>query len=158
MMINALASGADVFMADIEDSLSPTWENVLQAQRNLFAAARGNLRAESGGKEYLQGKAGATLVVRPRGWHLVEANFLVDERPVSASLFDFGLAFFHNAHALLERGSGPYFYLPKLESSLEARLWNKVFLFAQEALGLPRGTIRATVLIETITAAFEMDE
>lgn len=158
MMINALNCGADAFMADIEDSLSPNWENVLQAQRNLFAASRGRLELEQGGKTYRQHEKGATLIVRPRGWHLLEKNFLVDGKPISASLFDFGLHFFHNAEALLQRGSGPYFYLPKLESSLEARLWNKVFLFAQDALGLPRGTIRATVLIETITAAFEMDE
>jgi len=158
MMINALNCGADAFMADIEDSLSPTWENILQAQRNLFEASRGRLTLESGGKTYRQNQKGATLLVRPRGWHLVEANFLVDDKPISASLFDFGLHFFHNAEALLQRGSGPWFYLPKIESSLEARLWNKVFLYAQEALGLPRGTIRATVLIETITAAFEMDE
>lgn len=158
MMINALNCGADAFMADIEDSLSPTWENVLQAQRNLYAASRGTLSLESDGKSYRQNEKGATLLVRPRGWHLVEQNFLVDGKPISASIFDFGLHFFHNAEALLKRGSGPWFYLPKIESSLEARLWNKIFNFAQEALGLPRGTIRATVLIETITAAFEMDE
>jgi len=158
MMINALNCGADAFMADIEDSLSPTWENVLQAQRNLYQASRGTLSLESEGKTYRQNSKCATLLVRPRGWHLVEQNFLVDGKPISASIFDFGLHFFHNAEALLRRGSGPWFYLPKIESSLEARLWNKIFLFAQEALGLPRGTIRATVLIETITAAFEMDE
>lgn len=159
MMINALNSGADVFMADLEDSLSPTWENVLAGQKNLHASARGALEFTSAdGKRYTQNAKGATLIVRPRGWHLIEGNFLVDGRPISASLFDFGLAFFHNAKALLERGTGPYFYLPKLESAREARLWNKVFVFAQEALGIPRGTIRATVLIETITAAFEMDE
>jgi malate synthase len=158
MMVNALNSGADAFMADIEDSLSPTWANVLAAQQNLFDASRGRLAVEIDGKRYAQKPGGATLLVRPRGWHLSEKNFLVDEKPISASLFDFGLHFFHNAEALLERGSGPYFYLPKMESSLEARLWNKVFLFAQDTLGLQRGTIRATVLIETITAAFEMDE
>lgn len=158
MMVNALNSGADVFMADIEDSLSPTWENVLRAQESLFAASRGRLVHEADGKRYEQQAKGATLVVRPRGWHMLERNFLVDGNPVSASLFDFGLHFFHNAEALLARGSGPYFYLAKLESAEEARLWNKVFVHAQEALGLPRGTIRATVLIETITAAFEMDE
>ena len=158
MMINALNSGADVFMVDLEDSMSPTWENVLRGQKNIFDAARGQLRLETAEKTYEQNAAGATLIVRPRGWHLPEDHFLVDGRPMSASLFDFGLAFFHNAEALLARGSGPYFYLPKLESAREARLWNKVFVFAQETLGLPRGTIRATVLIETITAAFEMDE
>ncbi|HEY8279661.1 MAG TPA: malate synthase A [Bdellovibrionota bacterium] len=158
MMINALNSGADVFMADIEDSLSPTWENVIFAQQSLYAASRGTLELKTAEKTYKQNSRGATLIVRPRGWHLSEANFLVDGRACSGSLFDFGLHLFHNARALLDRGSGPYFYLPKLESSTEARLWNKVFVYAQEALGLPRGTIRATVLIETITAAFEMDE
>jgi malate synthase len=159
MMINALASGANVFMADFEDSLSPTWENILAGHANLFAAVRGTLEHISPeGKRYAQGVGGATLVVRPRGWHLLETHFEVDGRPMPASLFDFGLAFFHNAHELLSRGSGPYYYLPKLESAREARLWNKIFVFAQEALGIPRGTIRATVLIETITAAFEMDE
>ena len=158
MMINALNSGADCFMADLEDSLSPTWANVLEAQRALYEASRGRLAHEENGKRYEQARKGATLLVRPRGWHLVEKNFFVDGLPVSASLFDFGLHFFHNAQALLARGSGPWFYLPKLESAEEARLWNKVFVHAQEALGLPRGTIRATVLIETITAAFEMDE
>jgi malate synthase len=159
MMINALGSGADVFMVDLEDSLSPTWENALEGQRAIRAAVRGELEFTSPeGKHYAQKPNGATLVVRPRGWHLVEGNFLVDGRPISASLFDFGLAFYHNAKELLKRGSGPYYYLPKLESAREARLWNKVFVHAQEALGIPRGTIRATVLIETITAAFEMDE
>ena len=158
MIVNALNSGADVFMADIEDSLSPTWENVLRAQESLYAASRGRLVHEEGGRKYEQAAKGATLVVRPRGWHLLERNFLVDGNPISASLFDFGLHFYHNSQALLGRGTGPYFYLPKLESAEEARLWNRVFLHAQEALGLPRGTIRATVLIETITAAFEMDE
>lgn len=159
MMINALNSGADVFMVDLEDSLSPTWENVLAGQKNIHAAVRGTLELTTEeGKHYRQNPQGATLVVRPRGWHLVESHFLVDGRPIPASLFDFGLAFFHNAKALLAKGSGPYFYLPKLESAREARLWNKVFVHAQEALGIPRGTIRATVLIETITAAFEMHE
>ncbi len=159
MMINAFNSGADIFMADLEDSLSPSWENVILGQKNLQDAALGQLAFTSPeGKTYQQKPHGATLLVRPRGWHLTENHFMVDGRPISASLFDFGLAFFHNARTLLKRGSGPYYYLPKLESAREARLWNNVFLHAQEALGLPKGTIRATVLIETITAAFEMDE
>ncbi len=159
MMINALNSGASVFMADFEDALSPTWTNVVQGQENLIDAVRGTLAFTSpDGRTYRLGARPATLVVRPRGWHLMERHLLVDGEPVSASLFDFGLFFFHNARAQLERGAGPYFYLPKLESHLEARLWNDVFVSAQEALGIPRGTIRATVLIETILAAFEMDE
>ncbi|MEO7118926.1 MAG: malate synthase A [Candidatus Limnocylindrales bacterium] len=163
MMINALNSGARVFMADLEDSLSPTWSNVLAAQVNLRDAVRGELAFTSPeGKAYALDAETATLVVRPRGWHLVERHVLIDGRPVSASLFDAGLYLFHNAEAILERGSGPclgpYFYLPKLESRWEARLWNDVFVHAQEALGIPRGTVRATVLIETILAAFEMDE
>ncbi|MCS7052005.1 MAG: malate synthase A, partial [Thermomicrobium sp.] len=159
MMINALNSGARVFMADFEDALSPTWSNVVQGQINLRDAVRRTIAYESpDGRVYRLVERPATLVVRPRGWHLVERHVLVDGEPISASLFDFGLYFFHNAHELLARGSGPYFYLPKLESHLEARLWNDVFLFAQERLGIPRGTIRATVLIETILAAFEMDE
>ncbi|HEU4641484.1 MAG TPA: malate synthase A [Gemmatimonadaceae bacterium] len=159
MMINALNSGASAFMADFEDSLSPTWENVVLGQENLMDAVRGTLAFTSPeGKVYRLGERTATLLVRPRGWHLLERHVLVDGQPVSASLFDFGLYFFHNARALLERGVGPYFYLPKLESHREARLWNEVFVAAQEALGIPRGTIRATVLIETILAAFEMDE
>jgi malate synthase len=159
MMINALSSGADVFMADFEDSLSPTWKNVVQGQVNLVDAVRRTIAFTSPeGKEYRLSEKTATLVVRPRGWHLDEKHALVDGAPVSASLFDFGLYFFHNARALLERGSGPYFYLPKLESHLEARLWNDVFVAASDALGVPRGTIRATVLIETLPAAFEMSE
>ncbi|MEO7836408.1 MAG: malate synthase A [Acidimicrobiales bacterium] len=159
MMINALNSGARVFMADFEDSLAPTWENVVAGQRNLADAVRGTITFEApGGRSYRLNEETATLVVRPRGWHLTERHLLVDGRPVSASLFDFGLAFFHNARELLDRGSGPYFYLPKLESHGEARLWNEVFLAAQEALRIPRGSIRATVLIETIPAAFEMEE
>jgi malate synthase len=159
MMINALNSGASVFMADFEDALSPTWANVVEGQANLIDAVRRQLSFTSPeGKEYRLAERTATLVVRPRGWHLEERHVLVDGRPMSASLFDFGLAFFHNAQELLARGSGPYFYLPKLESHHEARLWNEVFLLAQGALGIPRGTIRATVLIETITAAFEMEE
>jgi malate synthase len=159
MMINALNSGASAFMADFEDSLSPTWENVIQGQENLFDAVRGTLSFESpDGRVYRLGERTATLLVRPRGWHLLEKHALVDGEPVSASLFDFGLFFFHNARTQLERGAGPYFYLPKMESHLEARLWNDVFVVAQETLGIPRGSIRATVLIETIVAALEMDE
>lgn len=161
MMINALNSGARVFMADIEDSLTPTWTNILSAQVNLKEAVRGTLSFTSEeGKEYkLQmDRRLATLVVRPRGLHLLERHLVIDEKPVSASLFDFGLYFFHNAHELIKRGSAPYFYLPKLESHEEARLWNDVFNFAQDYLQIKRGTIRATVLIETILAAFEMEE
>jgi malate synthase len=159
MMINALNSGARVFMADLEDALSPTWDNVVQGQINLRDAVRREISfANPDGKEYRLNDEIATLLVRPRGWHLLEKHVLVDDQPVSASLFDFGLYLFHNAHELVERGTGPYFYLAKLESHREARLWNDVFSFAQEALGVPHGTIRATVLIETILAAFEMDE
>ncbi|TMB57155.1 MAG: malate synthase A [Chloroflexi bacterium] len=158
MMINALNSGARVFMADFEDALSPTWENVLLGQWAVREAVRRRLTFETDEKTYELNPEIATLLIRPRGWHLEEAHLLVDGAPISASLFDFGLAFFHNAQELLDRGSGPYFYLPKLESHLEAYLWNDVFLAAQEALGIPRGSIRATVLIETILAAFEMDE
>ncbi|MDQ3696453.1 MAG: malate synthase A [Gemmatimonadota bacterium] len=159
MMINALNSGAKIFMADFEDALSPTWSNVVDGQANLIDAIRRTLEFTSPeGKAYRLNERTATLVVRPRGWHLPEKHVQVDGAPVSASLFDFGLYLFHNARALRERGSGPYFYLPKLESHLEARLWNDVFGFAQDALSIPRGTIRATVLIETILAAFEMDE
>ncbi|HTI30368.1 MAG TPA: malate synthase A [Methylomirabilota bacterium] len=158
MMINALNSGARVFMADIEDALSPTWENVVTGQWALQEAVRRRLTFQTDQKVYALEPRIATLVIRPRGWHLEEAHLLVDGSPISASLFDFGLAFFHNAREQLDRGSGPYFYLPKLESHLEARLWNDVFVAAQAALGIPRGSIRATVLIETILAAFEMDE
>jgi len=159
MMIHALNSGADCFMADFEDSLAPTWSNVILGQANLMDAARRTIRvAKPDGGEHSLNQRTATLLVRPRGWHLDETHFLLHDRPVSASLFDFGLHFFHNAHELIERGSGPYFYLPKMESHLEARLWNDVFVFAQDALGVPRGTIRATVLIETVLAAFEMQE
>ena len=159
MMINALNSGARVFMADLEDSLSPTWANVVGGQAALRAAVRRELSYDSPeGKAYRLNERIATLVVRPRGWHLEETNVLVDGIPVSASLFDFGLFLFHNGRELLERGSGPYLYLPKLESHLEARLWNDVFWTAQSTLGIPGGSIRATVLIETILAAFEMNE
>src|SRR5215470_13396150 len=159
MIINALNSGANVFMADFEDSNSPTWQNNLEGQLNLRDAVEGTIRYTSPeGKSYELNPRGATLLVRPRGWHLTERHFPVDGEPVSASLFDFGLYFFHNAAKLIAKGTGPYFYLPKLESHLEARLWNDVFCFAQDDLGISRGTIRATVLIETILAAFEMDE
>ena len=159
MMINALNSGAKVFMADFEDANSPTWANVVTGQINLMeAVARTLAYSAEGGKEYRLNENVAVLVVRPRGWHLDEKHVQVDGRPVSASLFDFGLYLFHNAARLLELGTGPYFYLPKLENHLEARLWNDVFSMAQERLGLPPGTIKATVLIETILAAFEMDE
>jgi len=159
MIINALNSGARVFMADFEDSHAPTWRGTLEGQANLYDAVRGTIDYQSpDGKRYALGDSVATLMVRPRGWHLDEKHVRVDGRPVSASLFDFALFFFHNAEALIRRGSGPYFYLPKMESHLEARLWNEVFVLAQDALGLPRGTIRATALVETILAAFEMHE
>jgi malate synthase len=159
MMINALNSGARVFMADLEDACSPTWENVVSGQAHLMDAVRRSLAfTAADGRRYALAERVATLVVRPRGWHLPEGHVTVDAQPVSASLFDFGLYWFHNGRELLDRGTGPYFYLPKLESHLEARLWNDVFNLAQDALGIPRGTVRATVLIETIHAAFEMDE
>jgi malate synthase len=159
MIINALNSGASVFMADFEDSNSPTWQNCIEGQHNLCDAVRETITYTSPeGKKYALNEKRAVLFVRPRGWHLDEKHFLAQGKPISASLFDFGLYFFHNAKALIERGTGPYFYLPKMESHLEARLWNDVFNFAQDELGIPRGTIRATVLIETILAAFEMDE
>jgi malate synthase len=159
MMINALNSGAQIFMADFEDSLSPSWRNVIDGQRNCIDAVRGTISYDSPeGKSYRLGDRVATLLVRPRGWHLTEKHVTVDGEPISASLFDFGLYFFHNARALLDRGSGPYFYLAKNESHREVRLWNEVFVAAQEALKIPRGSIRATVLIETLPAAFEMEE
>ncbi len=159
MMINALNSGARVFMADFEDALSPPWTNVIEGQLNCSQAVRRTLEyASPEGKRYRLNQELATLVVRPRGWHLEEKHVLFNGEPMSASLFDFGLYFFHNARELLRRGSGPYFYLPKLENHLEARLWNEVFDLAQDRLGIPRGTVRATVLIETILAAYEMDE
>ena len=159
MIINALNSGASVFMADLEDSNSPTWDNIVGGQINLRDAVRGDISfANPDGKQYKLGANPAVLLVRPRGWHLLERHCLVDGEQVSGSLFDFGLYFFHNAKALMAKGSGPYFYLPKMQSHLEARLWNDVFLFGQEYIGIPRGTVRATVLIETILAAFEMDE
>jgi malate synthase len=158
LMINALNSGARVFMADFEDACSPTWANVLNGQRNVADAMRATISLETPAKSYRLNEETATLMIRPRGWHLSERHVLVDGTPISASLFDFGLVVFRNAHAQLERGTGPYFYLPKLESHLEARLWADAFALAEEELGIPRGTIRCTVLIETILAAFEMEE
>src|SRR5579885_578227 len=159
MIINALNSGASVFMADFEDANSPTWQNNVEGQINVRDAVDRTISFDSPeGKQYRLNDTVATLLVRPRGWHLVEKHMRVDGKPISGSLFDFGLYFFHNAKNLLARGSGPYFYLPKMESHLEARLWNDVFLFSQDYAGVPRGSIRATVLIETILAAFEMDE
>ncbi len=159
MIINALNSGAKVFMADIEDSLSPTWEAVVEAQISLKAAARGTLAYTSPeGKAYKLNDKIATLIVRPRGWHLPEKHVLYNGAPVPGALFDFGLFFFHNAAYMAERGTGPFFYLPKMEHYPEAALWAKVFAYAEETLGIPHGTIKATVLIETITAVFEMDE
>ncbi|MGH3133583.1 MAG: malate synthase A [Gaiellaceae bacterium] len=158
MVINALNSGARIYMADFEDANSPTWENVVGGQLNLTDAIERTISVETPDKKYDLNDEVAVLLVRPRGWHLVERHVGIDGRPVSASLFDFGVYFQRNAERLLERGSGPYLYVPKLESHLEARLWNDVFRFAQERLGLPQGTIKATVLIETILAAFEMEE
>ncbi len=159
MVINALNSGASVFMADFEDANAPTWRNCIEGQRNLRDANLHTISwCSAQGKIYQLGKNPAVLFVRPRGWHMVEKHFCPAGEPISASLFDFGLYFFHNYRILLKRGSAPYFYLPKMESHREARLWNDVFLFAQEYVGIPAGTIRATVLIETIPAAFEMDE
>jgi len=158
MMINALNSGARVFMADFEDANSPTWENVVRGQENVRDAVRREIELDIAEKSYRLNDEIATLMIRPRGWHLPERHHLVDGEEASGSLFDFGLVMFHNARELLERGSGPYFYLPKLESHLEARLWADAFAFAEEELGLPHGSVRCTVLIETILAAFEMDE
>jgi malate synthase len=159
MMINALNSGAKVFMADFEDSLSPTWANVIQGQINCSDAIRRTIEFQNpDGRLYQLNDETATLLIRPRGWHLVEKHVEVDGQPISASIFDFGLYMFRNAKELLARGSGPYFYLPKLESHLEARLWNDLFNYTQDALGIPRGSVRATVLIETILAALEMEE
>jgi malate synthase len=158
MIINALNSGANVFMADFEDANAPTWQNCIEGQLNLRDAVRRTITFDSGKKQYQLNETTATLLVRPRGWHLVEAHVHVDGEPVSASIFDFALYFFHNAEELLARGTGPYFYLPKMESHLEARLWNDVFVRAQEYLGIPNGSIRATVLVETILASFEMHE
>ena len=159
MMINALNSGANVYMADFEDAQSPTWEQTIRGQANLIEAVRRTLRhVNADGREYALGERTATLIVRPRGWHLVEEHVTVDGEPVPASLFDFGIFAFHNASELLRRGSGPYLYLPKLESHQEAKLWNRVCDEAERALGIPGGSIRATVLIENVLAAFEMDE
>jgi malate synthase len=159
MLINALNSGARVYMADFEDANSPTWENMVGGQVNVTEAIDGTISWTSPqGREYTLDDRVAVLKARPRGWHLHEKHMLVDGQPVSASLFDFGLFCFHNARRLVDKGSGPYLYLPKLESHLEARLWNDVLVAAQDALGIPRGTIRVTVLIETIMAAFEMEE
>jgi malate synthase len=160
MVINALNSGASCYMADFEDSTAPTWANQLDGQRNLMDAVRRQITFDDrgSGKAYRLNEKTAVLLVRPRGWHLVEKHVRIDGRSMSGALFDFGLYFFHNARELVARGTGPYFYLPKLESHLEARLWNDVFLFAQQKFGIPKGTIKATVLIETLPAAFEMDE
>ena len=160
MIINALNSGAKVFMADFEDSSTPTWSNLLEGHINLRDAIRRTITYAdpSSGKQYRLNDKVAVLFVRPRGWHLDEMHVLVDEEPMSGSIFDFGLYFFHNAKELLARGSGPYFYLPKMESHVEARLWNDIFMRAQKEIGIPQGTIKGTVLIETILASFEMDE
>jgi len=160
MIINALNSPVKVFMADFEDSNSPSWDNSIQGQINLRDAVDGTISFAHPTKDkaYNLNEETATLMVRPRGWHLIDKHILIDEEPISGSLLDFGLFFFHNAKKLLQNGTGPYFYLPKLENHLEARLWNDVFNHAQDALGIPRGTIKATVLLETILAAFEMDE
>src|SRR5487761_669900 len=159
MVINACNSGANTYMTDFEDSQSPTWRETIQGQINLKEAIEGRINYKSPeGKEYSLNQRIATLIVRPRGWHLLEKHVLVDGKPVSASIFDFALFFFHNARTLVEKGSGPYFYLPKMESYLEARLWNEIFTASEEELRLPHGTIKATALIETILAAFEMDE
>ena len=158
MIINALNSGADAYMTDFEDSNTPNWHNQITGQLNLKDAVRRTISLEQNGKQYRLNDKVATLIVRPRGWHLDEKHVKVDGQRVSGGIFDFALYLFHNARELIARGSGPYFYLPKIESHLEARLWNDVFIAAQEAIGLARGTIRATVLIETILAAFEMDE
>ena len=158
MVINALNSGAKMFMADFEDATAPTWDNVVSGQVNLADAIRRDIRFEQNGKQYALNATTATLIVRPRGWHLPEAHALLDGQPIPGALFDFGLFVFHNAKELVARGSGPYFYLPKLECAAEAELWNLVFLHAQRKLGLPVGTIKATVLIETLPAAFEMHE
>jgi len=160
MIINALNSGAKVFMADFEDATAPTWRNIVEGQINLKDRWNGDLdfTDPTSGKAYALGPSPAVLIVRPRGWHLPERHIRVDGEAMSASLADFGLYFFHNAHAQLAQGTAPYFYLPKMESHLEARLWNDVFVHAQQALGVPQGSVKATVLIETLPAAFEMDE
>src|SRR6185295_13083779 len=158
MVINALNCGASTFMADFEDANCPTWFNMIDGQINVRDAVRRTISFEHNGRPYQLNDRTAVLIPRPRGWHLDEKHVTVDGQPVSAGLFDFALLFFHNAKQLLARGSGPYFYLPKMESHLEARLWNDVFLLAQDSLGIPKGSIKATCLIETVLAAFEMDE
>ncbi len=158
MVINALNSGADSYMTDFEDSNTPNWDNQLQGQINMRDAVRRTISLEQNGKSYQLNDKIATLVVRPRGWHLDEKHVLVDGKRISGGIFDFALFLFHNAKEQLARGAGPYFYLPKMESHLEARLWNDIFVMAQNEIGIPQGTIKATVLIETIVAAFEMDE
>src|SRR3954462_5139334 len=159
MIINALNAGANVFMADFEDATSPTWTNLIEGQGNLIDAVRRTISYESeAGKRYALKPPLATLMVRPRGFHLPERHFLVDGRRAPGMLFDFGFYFFHNAKALIDAGTGPYFYLPKIQSHLEARLWNDIFVHAQQALNIPPATIKVTVLIETLPAAFEMDE
>jgi len=158
MVINALNSGASTFMADFEDANCPTWANMIEGQINLRDAARRTITFEQSGRKYRLNESTAVLIPRPRGWHLDEKHVLVDARPVSGGIFDFALYFFHNAKELLARGTGPYFYLPKMESYLEARLWNDIFTLAESELGLARGTVKATALIETVVAAFEMDE
>lgn len=160
MVINGLNSGANVYMADFEDSTSPTWNNIIDGQRNLKDAVDGTISFvnDKTGKVYRLNKQTAVLFVRPRGWHLTEAHITINGQPASGSIVDFALYFYHNIHNLLKKGTSAYYYLPKLESSLEARLWNDVFIAAQDYLGVPRGTIRATVLLETITAAFEMED
>jgi malate synthase len=158
MVINALNCGASTFMADFEDANCPTWENMIDGQINLREANLRTISLEQNGKHYRLNDNTAVLIPRPRGWHLDEKHVLIDGQPVAGGIFDFALYFFHNAKTLLARGSGPYFYLPKMESHLEARLWNDIFVMAQQALGVPQGSIRATCLIETVVAAFEMDE
>jgi malate synthase len=158
MVINALNSGASTFMADLEDANCPTWDAMVSGQANLMDAARRDISFEQNGKRYRLNERTAVLIPRPRGWHLDEKHVTLDGHAIAGALFDFGLNFFHNARELLARGSGPYYYLPKMESHLEARLWNDIFVAAQEALGVPRGSVRATALVETMPAAFEMDE
>ncbi len=158
MIINALNCGADAYMTDFEDANTPNWDNQIRGQLNVRDAVRRTISLDQGGKQYKLNEKTATLIVRPRGWHLEEKHVLIDGKRVSGGIFDFALFMFHNAKELLARGSGPYFYLPKLESHLEARLWNEIFCMAQDELKIPRGSVKATVLIETILAAFEMDE
>lgn len=158
MVINALNSGAKCFMPDFEDSNCPTWDNLISGQVNLHDAVRGTISMQTGGKSYKLGPSPAVMIIRPRGWHLWEKHVLVDGHPIPGAIFDFGLHFFHNAKYLLDHGSGPYYYLPKMQSHLECRVWNDIFLAAQAGLGIPRGSIKATCLIETLPAAFEMDE